>query len=244
MTSWRLITFQDGISPIIIILSKFHDKTIVIIIFIISYVLSLMCYFYINTVQTYLASSHELELVWTIYPALTLIIIALPSLRILYLLDDLRSPFSTVKCIGHQWYWSYGLRSRDFFDSYILPESELELGQSRLLEVDNRLVVPVGVDLRILISSSDVLHSWTIPSLGIKADAVPGRLNQVPLIILLPGVFYGQCSEICGANHRFIPICLESVAINEWLNWIDRFIVSIIIYISLTLRKSCWMIRL
>ena len=106
----------------------------------------------------------------------------------------------------------------------MIPESDLEFGAARLLEVDNRLVIPTGVDLRLLITSADVLHSWAVPSLGVKADAVPGRLNQVPLGVLVPGLYYGQCSEICGANHRFIPISLEAVSINDWISWINNYV--------------------
>ena len=160
-----------------------------------------------------------MEIVWTLYPAGILAGLALPSLRILYLLDDVGYPIIRAKVIGHQWYWSYELGDK-IFDSYIVQDNDLEIGDQRLLEVDNRLVVPVGINLRILIRSRDVLHSWAIPSLGIKADAVPGRLNQVALTLLYPGLYYGQCSEICGANHSFIPICLEGVSYTDWAQWV------------------------
>ena len=166
--------------------------------------------------------NHEIETIWTLTPAIILVTLALPSLRILYLLDEVASPTITIKTTGHQWYWSYDYA--DFasleFDSYITPTEELSIGEFRLLEVDNRLVLPWGVEARILITAADVLHSWTIPRIGVKADAVPGRLNQVTLLPTRPGVFYGQCSEICGANHSFIPIVVEAIPLKNFMEWV------------------------
>jgi len=169
-----------------------------------------------------------IECIWTIIPAVILIQIAMPSLLLLYILDESVDTSLTIKVLGHQWYWSY--EYRDFwsvlgsthveFDSYIVPSNELELSIFRLLDVDNRTLVPYNIHVRILISSADVLHAWTVPSLGVKADAVPGRLNQVKFIGQRPGIFFGQCSEICGANHRFIPIVIEIVRSSSFLNWI------------------------
>jgi cytochrome c oxidase subunit 2 len=145
----------------------------------------------------------------------------MPSIRLLYLLDEVYTPSITIKTIGHQWYWSY--EYSDFinieFDSYII-NSHNQLNGFRLLDVDNRTVVPINSQLRMLISAADVLHSWTVPSLGVKADAVPGRLNQINFNCNRPGLFFGQCSEICGANHRFIPICIESISPNLFIKWI------------------------
>lgn len=145
-------------------------------------------------------------------PAVTIVFIGAPSLRLLYLLDEVNTPTITLKVVGHQWYWRY--EYSDFvdleFDSYMLPRGEVE-GQFRLLDVDNRTVLPVGVQIRVLVTAADVLHSWTVPTAGVKADAVPGRLNQLSLILNRPGLFLGQCSEICGANHRFMPIVVERV---------------------------------
>lgn len=170
------------------------------------------------------------EWVWTLIPAVLLLQIALPSLLLLYMLDETVDRALTVKTIGHQWYWSY--EYSDFwtvkrgqgleFDSYIIPRVELERGIFRLLEVDNRTVLPAHTQVRVLVSSADVLHSWTVPSLGVKADAVPGRLNQLKFIIQRPGLYFGQCSEICGANHRFIPIVVERVNLNTFFNWVVR----------------------
>ena len=155
-------------------------------------------------------------------PVFVLFIIAVPSLKVLYLIDDPFSPNLTIKAIGHQWYWSY--EYSDFpdieFNSYILPESDLTLSDRRLLETDNRLVVPVDSKIRVITTAADVIHSWTIPSMGVKADAVPGRLNQTIFSTNRTGIFYGQCSEICGANHRFIPIKIEVVPIKNFSDWL------------------------
>ena len=169
-----------------------------------------------------------IESIWTIIPAIILIQIAIPSLLLLYILDESIDSSLTLKVIGHQWYWRYeysdmwSIRNNTLleFDSYMIPTNELEANIFRLLDVDNRTIIPYNIHVRILISSADVLHSWTVPSLGVKADAIPGRLNQVKFISQRPGIFFGQCSEICGANHRFIPIVIEIININAFLNWI------------------------
>lgn len=168
------------------------------------------------------------ERIWTIIPAVILIQIALPSLLLLYILDESIDRSLTIKAIGHQWYWSYEYsdfwfqKNNSFleFDSYIIPLQDLEPGNFRLLDVDNHTIAPIKTHIRILISSADVLHAWTVPSLGVKADAVPGRINQVKFIRQRPGIFLGQCSEICGANHSFIPIVIESVSSKAFINWI------------------------
>ena len=167
-------------------------------------------------------ANHSLEIFWTIFPALILVLIAFPSLRILYLIDEVRSPKLTIKILGRQWYWSYEYPDMGNleFDSFMVPESELENGALRLLEVDHHLILPVEVRIRGLVTATDVIHAWTLPSLGVKLDAVPGRLNQTPLLLENTGLFYGQCSEICGANHSFIPICVESVPTNYFFNWV------------------------
>ena len=169
-----------------------------------------------------LVEGQEIETIWTVIPAIILIFLALPSLRLLYLLDEVGDCRLTVKSIGHQWYWSY--EYSDFlnieFDSYMVPTNELERGDFRLLEVDHRVVLPTQTDIRVLVTSADVIHSWTVPSLGVKADAVPGRLNQLSFYVKYPGVFYGQCSEICGANHSFMPIVVEAVPLKNFMEWV------------------------
>nr|ACJ43950.1 cytochrome c oxidase subunit 2 [Tylototriton asperrimus] len=214
--------FQDAASPIMEELLHFHDHALMAV-FLIS---TLVLYIITTMMTTKLTNTNamdaqEIEMVWTIMPAIILIVIALPSLRILYLMDEINDPHLTVKAIGHQWYWSYEFTNYEdlVFDSYMLPTQNLTPGQFRLLEVDNRMVVPMESPIRMLISAEDVLHSWAVPSMGVKTDAIPGRLNQTTFIASRPGVFYGQCSEICGANHSFMPIVVEAVPLNHFQNW-------------------------
>ncbi|AOR16334.1 cytochrome c oxidase subunit II (mitochondrion) [Malaclemys terrapin terrapin] len=217
-----LLGFQDAMSPIMEELLHFHDHTLMIV-FLIStlvlYIITLM----MTTKLTYTntMNAQEVEMIWTILPAIVLITIALPSLRVLYLMDEINNPHLTIKAMGHQWYWTYEYTDYENleFDSYMVPTQDLPNGHFRLLEVDHRMVMPMESPIRMLISAEDVLHSWAVPSLGVKTDAVPGRLNQTTFIVTRPGVFYGQCSEICGANHSFMPIVIESVPLQHFENW-------------------------
>nr|QLC45451.1 cytochrome c oxidase subunit 2 [Leptopanorpa majapahita] len=224
MSTWSNLGLQDSASPLMEQLTFFHDHTMLIVIMItilVGYMMSSL--FFNNYTNRYLLESQGIEVVWTILPAITLIFIALPSLRLLYLLDEIKDPALTLKTIGHQWYWSY--EYSDFisleFDSYMIPSNELNLNEFRLLDVDNRTVIPMNTQIRMLVSAADVLHSWTVPALGIKIDATPGRLNQTSFLINRPGLFFGQCSEICGANHSFMPIVIESVPTNTFIKWIS-----------------------
>nr|YP_010126780.1 cytochrome c oxidase subunit II [Phalanger orientalis]QPO06085.1 cytochrome c oxidase subunit II [Phalanger orientalis]QPO06098.1 cytochrome c oxidase subunit II [Phalanger orientalis] len=214
--------FQDATSPIMEELMYFHDHTLMIV-YLIS---SLVLYIIISMLTTKLTHTNtmdaqEVETIWTIMPAVILILIALPSLRILYMMDEIYNPYMTVKAIGHQWYWSYEYTDYEdlMFDSYMVPTQNLTPGQLRLLEVDNRMVLPMELPIRMLISSEDVIHAWAIPSLGLKTDAIPGRLNQATLTSTRPGVYYGQCSEICGSNHSFMPIVLEMTTLKYFEKW-------------------------
>lgn len=214
--------FQDATSPIIEELLHFHDHALIIVFLISSLVLYLISVMLTtNLTHTSTIDAQEVETIWTILPAIILIIIALPSLRILYIIDEINNPYLTVKTMGHQWYWSYEYTDYEdlTFDSYIVPTQDLKPGELRLLEVDNRVVLPMELTIRILISSEDVLHSWAVPSLGLKTDAIPGRLNQTTLLSTRPGLYYGQCSEICGSNHSFIPIVLEIVPLKTFEKW-------------------------
>lgn len=227
MSIWRQLGFQDASSPIIYILINFHDHSILILTLVITIIrYSIGSLLWTKFTCLDVVDAQEVETIWTILPAFILLFLAFPSLRLLYLIDEVRDPLLTIKTIGHQWYWSY--EYRDFlnleFDSYIVPTEELLEGDYRLLEVDNRIVLPVGVESRMLLTSADVIHAWTIPSLGIKVDAIPGRLNQLGFICNRPGVFYGQCSEICGSNHSFIPICMEVVNHETFLSWVKEYI--------------------
>nr|ATL62985.1 cytochrome c oxidase subunit II [Sorex mirabilis] len=213
---------QDATSPIMEELMNFHDHALMIV-FLIStlvlYIISSM----LTTKLTHTSTmdAQAVETIWTILPAIILISIALPSLRILYMMDEINNPALTVKTVGHQWYWSYEYTDYDElnFDSYMIPTTDLKPGDLRLLEVDNRAVLPMEMTVRVLITSEDVLHSWAVPSLGLKTDAIPGRLNQTTLLATRPGLYYGQCSEICGSNHSFMPIVLELVPLKVFEKW-------------------------
>lgn len=226
MSAWGQLNFQDAASPIITQLIAFHDHAMLVVTLIIAIVGYAILSLLINKfICNNIFEAQEIETIWTILPAIILLFLALPSLRLLYLMDEVTHPRVTIKTIGHQWYWRY--EYSDFinleFDSYIVPTDELEEGQFRLLEVDHRAIVPIQTEIRILVTAADVIHSWTVPALGVKADAVPGRLNQLGFFIQRPGVYYGQCSEICGANHSFMPIAIEAVDFSSFINWISKF---------------------
>nr|QRV62395.1 cytochrome c oxidase subunit 2 [Deronectes parvicollis] len=225
MATWSNLNLQDSASPLMEQLTFFHDHTLMILTMITILVGYLMFSLFFNKyINRFLLEGQTIEIIWTILPAIILIFIALPSLRLLYLLDEISNPWLTLKSIGHQWYWSY--EYSDFkkleFDSYMIPSNELKTNEFRLLDVDNRVILPFNSQIRILVSALDVLHSWTIPSLGVKIDATPGRLNQTNFFMNRPGLFYGQCSEICGANHSFMPIVIESIPTNMFVNWISK----------------------
>jgi cytochrome c oxidase subunit 2 len=165
-----------------------------------------------------------LEVAWTLLPLIILLFIGIPSVSLLYSIEEPIEPTLTIHVIGHQWYWTYYYPFFDIkFDSCLIPESELKFGELRLLEVDNRLVIPFGCHIRLLITSADVLHSWTIPSFGIKVDACPGRMNQAHLFCKLIGIFHGQCSEICGVGHGFMPIVVQSVESSSFIRYVTFF---------------------
>nr|YP_010692459.1 cytochrome c oxidase subunit II [Cepora nadina]WBV74612.1 cytochrome c oxidase subunit II [Cepora nadina] len=225
MATWSNLNLQNSASPLMEQMIFFHDHTLVILLMITILVMYLMMNLFFNKfINRFLLEGQMIELIWTILPAITLIFIALPSLRLLYLLDELNNPLITLKSIGHQWYWSY--EYSDFnnieFDSYMINEND-QLNNFRLLDVDNRIILPMNNQIRILVTATDVIHSWTIPSLGVKVDANPGRLNQTNFFINRPGIFYGQCSEICGANHSFMPIVIESISMKNFINWINNY---------------------
>nr|UPL65678.1 cytochrome c oxidase subunit II [Homoeocerus unipunctatus] len=224
MATWGNLGMQDAASPLMEQLIFFHDHTLMILLMItvlVAYIM--MSLFTNNYINRNLLEGQLIEFIWTALPAVTLVFIALPSLHLLYLIDEVNSPMLTLKSIGHQWYWSY--EYSDFnnieFDSYMKPTNELADGEFRLLDVDNRVVLPMNTQIRVLVTAADVLHSWTVPALGIKIDAIPGRLNQGSFSINRPGLLYGQCSEICGANHSFMPIVIESVPTNNFIKWLN-----------------------
>nr|AIU37381.1 cytochrome oxidase subunit II [Anopheles minimus]AIU37382.1 cytochrome oxidase subunit II [Anopheles minimus]AIU37383.1 cytochrome oxidase subunit II [Anopheles minimus]AIU37384.1 cytochrome oxidase subunit II [Anopheles minimus]AIU37385.1 cytochrome oxidase subunit II [Anopheles minimus] len=223
MATWANLGLQDSSSPLMEQLNFFHDHTLLILTMItilVGYIMGMLLFN--KFTNRYLLHGQTIEIIWTVLPAIILMFIAFPSLRLLYLMDEINTPSITLKSIGHQWYWSY--EYSDFlnleFDSYMIPTNELETNGFRLLDVDNRIVLPMNNQIRILVTATDVLHSWTVPSLGVKVDATPGRLNQINFLINRPGLFFGQCSEICGANHSFMPIVIESIPMNYFIKWI------------------------
>jgi cytochrome c oxidase subunit II len=234
-TAWG-IYFQDSATPQMEGLVELHDNImyyLVIILFSVGWIL-------LSIIKNYVAKktpiSHKylnhgtlIELIWTITPAVILMLIAFPSFKLLYLMDEVSDPSMSVLAEGHQWYWSYQypdfLDSSDEFiefDSYIVPDSDLEEGTLRMLEVDNRVILPELTHVRFIITAGDVIHSFACPALGIKCDAYPGRLNQVSVFINREGVFYGQCSEICGILHSSMPIVIESVSLEKFLTWLEE----------------------
>uniref|UniRef100_A0AB39A6R8 Cytochrome c oxidase subunit 2 n=1 Tax=Harnischia turgidula TaxID=3231396 RepID=A0AB39A6R8_9DIPT len=227
MATWSNLGMQDSNSPIMEQLNFFHDHALLILILVTTLVGYLMGTLFFNKLNNrYLLHGQTIEVIWTILPAIILLFIAFPSLRILYLLDEINNPSISLKTIGHQWYWSY--EYSDFsgieFDSYMIPQNEMSIDTFRLLDVDNRIILPINNQIRILVTATDVLHSWTVPSLGVKIDANPGRLNQTNFFINRPGLYFGQCSEICGANHSFMPIVIESIPTNHFIKWISNMI--------------------
>lgn len=230
---WQL-NFQDPATPIMEGIINLHHDLMFFITFIFFFVLVVLArtLYYYSDMTTDTSDSRNvvhgttIEIIWTVVPSLILLVVALPSFALLYSIDEVIDPAVTIKCVGHQWYWSY--EYSDFesqlgtinFDSYMIPEDELEIGELRLLEVDNRIVLPVNTHIRVLVTAADVLHSWAAPSLGVKMDACPGRLNQTSLFILREGVFYGQCSEICGVGHGNMPIVVEAVSLDKYISWL------------------------
>lgn len=232
---WQL-GFQDPATPIMEGIIDFHHDVMFVLIWIVTLVSYLLWNFIFPSVPSLAGNrtatilpekvQHNtiLEIIWTIVPCIILLFIAIPSFSLLYAVEDLGTVEHTIKVIANQWYWSYELPTSTFdktFDSVMLLDSDLTTGFLRLLEVDARLMLPVETQLRLFITASDVLHSFAVPSLGVKMDACPGRLNQIALWIKREGVYYGQCSEICGVNHAFMPIVIACVGEEEYLRFLN-----------------------
>jgi len=216
MIFWGIYSLQDALSVTIEQIIYFHDYLIIVMLIIMCVVGYFLGFVLVSkTYSSRIVADHLVESVWTILPIVVLIFLVYPSIYLLYLIDERRVEFlCTLKVIGHQWYWRYkidGLLNLEI-DSYIDSERAV-----RLIDVDNRVVVPAQEHIRALITSRDVLHSWALPSLGVKMDAIPGRLNQFVFIVMLNSVIHGQCSEICGVNHSFIPIVIEAVSLSDLL---------------------------
>ncbi len=205
-----------------------HDLLMIIITCVSVFVLLLLIYVMVRFNErrhpTPTTNTHNtvLEVAWTVVPVVILMVIAIPSFRLLYYADRTAEPDLTIKAIGHQWYWSYEYPDNGnfTFDANMVPDAEIAPGQLRLLETDNRLVVPVGANVRLLVTADDVLHAWAMPAFGVKLDAVPGRINETWFHVTKEGTYFGQCSELCGVNHAFMPIAVDAVSKEKFTAWV------------------------
>lgn len=222
-------TFQPAATPVMERIAEFNTLVFVIITVIFVFVVALLLYtlwrFSAKRNPTPSTTSHNtvIEVLWTVVPIMILIVIAIPSFKLLYFMDRAQDAEMTIKTIGHQWYWSYEYPDHgDFtFDALMIPDDEIGDGQIRLLETDERVVLPVDTTIRILATADDVIHSWAVPAFGIKFDATPGRLSETWMRVDREGVYYGQCSELCGVNHGFMPITVEIVSKEAFAQWVE-----------------------
>ncbi|HZH27636.1 MAG TPA: cytochrome c oxidase subunit II [Azospirillaceae bacterium] len=226
---WQL-GLQAAASPVGHQVGAFHNLLLWIITGITLFVLALLVYvmvrFNANRNPNPDKTTHHtlIEVVWTVVPVLILVVIAIPSFRLLYFMEKAENPEMTVKVTGYQWYWGYEYPDQGgvSFTSNMIPDAELKPGQKRLLEVDNRMVVPVNTVVRLQTTAADVIHAFALPAFGVKKDAIPGRLNETWFKAEREGVYYGQCSEICGINHGYMPIAIEVVSKPVFEAWVKR----------------------
>ena len=232
---WQM-DFRPSATPVMDDIIDFHNLLLVIEVLIVLFVLGLMVYICVkfnakaNPVPSKTTHNVFLEVVWTVIPIIILIVITVPSVKLLVFMD--KAPKEkvemTLKVIGHQWYWSYEYPDAGnlAFDSNIIPDEEIDAskGQIRLLEVDNRIAIPVDTTIRVLMTSEDVLHNWAVPAFGIKMDTVPGRINEswIRVPAARAGVYRGQCSELCGVNHGYMPIVIEAKSKQDFAKWLDK----------------------
>nr|YP_002456340.1 cytochrome c oxidase subunit II [Watersipora subtorquata]ABY55225.1 cytochrome c oxidase subunit II [Watersipora subtorquata] len=220
MAKWAQLMLNESNTMTMQFLSLFHDLTLVVIILILFFVSGISLFMMTNKLISDSPIVTMMEVIWTVIPMLILLILGNPIFKYLMLMEE-SDPYMTFKAMGHQWYWSYEIADTEIsFNSYMVPNPWL--GEYRLLESDHRMILPYNKNIQTLISATDVLHCWTLPSVGVKADAVPGRLNQVFFQIMRPGVMYGQCSEICGSNHTYMPITVEAIKPEFFYNWIKE----------------------
>jgi len=220
--------FQPSATEVMDRLSAFHDVLLVIITLIAAFVLGLLVYVMWrfnqqrNPAPSRTSHNTVIEMLWTVVPVLILISIAIPSFKLMYYMDRVPNPEMTIKVTGHQWYWSYEYPDQGglAFDSNIIPEDQLKAGQKRLLDVDNPLVVPADTIIRVTVTGTDVIHSWFVPSFGVQEYAIVGRLNESWMKIEHPGTYYGQCNQICGVNHAFMPIKVEAIPKDAFQRWL------------------------
>lgn len=223
---WQ-IGLQPAASPTMERITSLYDSVTLVVVFIALFVLALLIYVVVrfnakaNPIPSKRSHNTLLEVIWTAIPIAIVAIIAVPSLKLVYYADRTVDADMTLKIIGHQWYWSYVYPDQgEFtFDSILLTEDELE-GKPRLLSVDNEVVLPVGANIRLIMTSDDVIHAWAVPSLGVKLDTVPGRLNETWVRAEKEGVYYGQCSELCGVNHGFMPVAVRFVSKPDFETWV------------------------
>ena len=224
---WQ-IGMQPPATPVKDRLSAFHDELLVIIFLISLFVLGLLLYVIVrfrhdrHPVPTRTSHNTVIEILWTVVPVLILVLIAIPSFKLMYYMDRVPNPDMTIKVTGHQWYWTYEYPDQGSltFDSNLIPEADLKPGQKRLLDVDNPLVVPVDTVIRVYVTGTDVIHSWFVPPFGVQEYAIVGRLNESWMKVEHPGVYYGQCNQICGINHAFMPIKVEALSKDDFQRWL------------------------
>ena len=223
---WQMY-YQEPVTPVMEHLYDFHTTLLIIEGIIVFLVAGLLIFVSVrfraskNAAPSKTAHNTLLEIIWTAIPVLILVFIAFPSFKLLYMMDVTPKAQLTIKAIGNQWYWTYEYPDHNIrFDSNIVPEDQLKPGQLRLFEVDNRVIVPTNTNIRVITTSSDVVHSWAVPAFGVKRDSVPGRLNETWFNVRKAGVYYGQCSELCGVKHGFMPIVVEAISpalFEQWL---------------------------
>lgn len=225
---WQM-GLQVAVTPIAEQIQSFHDFVLVIITVIALFVLALLIYVMVrfnaraNPTPTKTSHNTILEVAWTVIPIIILLAIAVPSFRLLFAQYTFPTADLTIKAIGNQWFWSYQYPDEDMeFDSVMIEDADLKPGQPRLLAVDNNVVVPVNKNIHLLVTANDVIHNWTIPSFGVKVDAVPGRVIRTWFRAEKTGMYYGQCSELCGARHAFMPIGVRVVSEEEYAKWLEQ----------------------
>ncbi|MCA0370005.1 MAG: cytochrome c oxidase subunit II [Proteobacteria bacterium] len=225
---WQM-HFQEAVTPVMEEIVRFHDILLVLIVLIGLFVFALLGYTLVrfraerNPVPTKTSHNTPLEIVWTAIPVLILLAICWPSMHLLYFMDRAVHPDMTLKINGRQWYWHYAYEGHDLeFDSVMIPEKDLQPGQHRLLEVDHPVVIPVDTTVRLLFTADDVLHSWAVPAFGVKQDTVPGRIAESWVRVTKEGTYYGQCSELCGTGHAFMPIKVQVVSKEAYATWLKE----------------------
>ncbi|MSO75618.1 MAG: cytochrome c oxidase subunit II [Alphaproteobacteria bacterium] len=226
---WQM-NFQPAASPVMERIEQFHNMLLVVTVLITLFVMGLLLYVMVrfrasrNPVPSKTTHHTLIEVLWTVLPIVILVGIAIPSFRLLYYTDRTAEAEMTLKIIGSQWYWSYEYPDHGnlSFDSVMIPDKDIKPGQHRLLEVDNRIVLPVDTNIRLLMTATDVLHAWAVPAFGVKLDTVPGRINETWVRITREGVYYGQCSELCGVGHAYMPIAVEAVSKEKFEAWAKK----------------------